>query len=77
MFIPLHDDTPLRMIRFQWVTGAIIVLNTLLFLITYVGATEESMYALAAAYGVIPRRRHVSRSPSSPAPIGYRLPSPT
>jgi membrane associated rhomboid family serine protease len=54
MFIPLHDNTPLRLIRFQWVTGGIIVVNTLLFLITYVGSTEQSMYALAAAYGVIP-----------------------
>jgi hypothetical protein len=34
MFIPLHDDTPLSVIRFQWVTGAIILVNAALFLTT-------------------------------------------
>jgi membrane associated rhomboid family serine protease len=42
------------MIRFLWVTGAIIALNTFIFLATYVGSSDESLYALAAAYGVIP-----------------------
>jgi hypothetical protein len=44
MFIPLHDDTPLKVIRFQWMTGALILLNTLLFLFTHFaggGAAEE------------------------------------
>lgn len=54
MFIPLHDDTPLRMIRFQWVTGAIIVLNTLILLFTYAGSSEASLQAVASAYGVVP-----------------------
>ena len=33
MFIPLHDDTPLKLIRFQWMTGTLIAINSLLFLL--------------------------------------------
>jgi membrane associated rhomboid family serine protease len=73
MFIPLHDDTPLRMIRFQWVTGAIIVLNTFIFLATYVGSSDESLYTLAAAYGVIPLD---VTSPGSVVPGADLIPAP-
>jgi hypothetical protein len=38
MFIPLHDDIPLKVIRFQWMTGALIIFNTLLFLFTHFAA---------------------------------------
>lgn len=73
MFIPLHDDTPLRMIRFQWMTGAIIALNTLIFLTTYVGASDETLYTLAAAYGVVPLD---ITSPGSGLPDSLHIPAP-
>ncbi len=40
MFVPLHDDAPLKVIRFQYVTGAIIVLNVVVFLMTGAFASE-------------------------------------
>ncbi len=36
MFIPLHDSTPLKVIRFQMVTVGIILANTVLFITTNV-----------------------------------------
>jgi membrane associated rhomboid family serine protease len=54
MFIPLHDDTPLRIIRFQIVTLVIIALNVAIFL--YTGATRSEAMAnlISAVFGVIP-----------------------
>jgi membrane associated rhomboid family serine protease len=73
MFIPLHDDTPLRMIRFQWMTGALIVVNVVVFLFTYVGSSEASLYALAADYGVVPLD---VTAPGSAASAAEKIPIP-
>jgi membrane associated rhomboid family serine protease len=54
MFIPLHDDTPLKVIRFQWMTGALILLNTLLFLFTHFTAGGADEQATLYFYGVVP-----------------------
>src|SRR5688572_14106194 len=54
MFIPLHDDTPLKVIRFQWMTGALILLNTLLFLFTHLAAGGDAELTTLYFYGVIP-----------------------
>jgi membrane associated rhomboid family serine protease len=54
MFVPLHDDTPLRMIRFQWMTGAIVLANTAIFLTTGAFTSETTLAAVASGYGVIP-----------------------
>ncbi|HEY7748295.1 MAG TPA: rhomboid family intramembrane serine protease [Aestuariivirgaceae bacterium] len=54
MFIPLHDDTPLRVIRFQWMTGGIILLNILLFVFTHYIAGSDSELAILFFYGVVP-----------------------
>jgi len=54
MFIPLHDDTPLRVIRFQWMTGALILLNTLLFLFTHLAAGGDGEPTALYFYGVVP-----------------------
>jgi membrane associated rhomboid family serine protease len=54
MFLPLHDDTPLKVIRFQFVTMAIIILNVLIFLYT---GPLGSDYILASAegnFGLVP-----------------------
>ena len=54
MFVPLHDDTPLRVIRFQFVTLAIIVGNVVIFLLT--GAFQSDLFLadVATSYGVVP-----------------------
>jgi membrane associated rhomboid family serine protease len=54
MFIPLHDDTPLKVIRFQWMTGALILLNILLFLFTHLAAGGDAELTTLYFYGVIP-----------------------
>ena len=54
MFIPLHDDTPLKIIRFQWMTGALIVINSLLFLFTHLAAGGAAEQATLYFYGVVP-----------------------
>jgi len=54
MFVPLHDDTPLRLIRFQYATGTIIVINVIvmLYMLTLPGQSAETYFALS--YGAIP-----------------------
>lgn len=54
MFVPLHDDTPLRVIRFQYATGVIIAIDfaVLLYMQTLSGMNAELYFALS--YGAIP-----------------------
>lgn len=54
MFVPLHDDTPLRVIRFQFVTLSLIAANVVIFLMTGAFASERAFEAVATGYGVIP-----------------------
>ena len=54
MFVPLHDNTPLRVIRFQYVTGALILVNVIVFLLTGAFNSEEYMWAVATGYGIVP-----------------------
>lgn len=54
MFVPLHDNTPLRMIRFQFVTGTIIIINILVFLWMEYGNFGMSQLALATSLGLVP-----------------------
>ena len=54
MFIPLHDDTPLRVIRFQYVTGVLIAANVAIFLMAGAFVTEQQLWTLATGYGVVP-----------------------
>jgi membrane associated rhomboid family serine protease len=68
MFIPLHDDTPLRVIRFQWMTGALILANVVLFLFTHLVETDAAELATLFYYGVIPVEL-ISDAPSSVVPI--------
>ncbi len=54
MFVPLHDNTILKIIRFQFVTGLIVLINVALFVYTHhiVGAQGEG--SLATSFGFIP-----------------------
>lgn len=54
MFVPLHDNTPLRVIRFQYVTGALIVINVVAFLMTGAFGNEQALWAVASGYGIVP-----------------------
>ena len=54
MFVPLHDDTPLRVIRFQYMTGALILANLVLFLTTDAFESEATFAMIAAGYGLVP-----------------------
>lgn len=54
MFIPLHDSTPLKVIRFQAVTLSIIALNVVVYLLTGAFQPEASLAATATGFGVVP-----------------------
>ena len=54
MFVPLHDDTPLRVIRFQYVTFAIIAANVIIFLMTGAFQSDDTLYGVAAGFGIVP-----------------------
>ena len=54
MFVPLHDDTPLKVIRFQFVTLAIIVGNVIIFLMTGAFQSDQVLASVATSFGVVP-----------------------
>ena len=54
MFVPLHDSTPLKVIRFQAVTITIIAIEVAVYLLTGAFATEASLAATATLWGVVP-----------------------
>ncbi len=54
MFVPLKDDQPLKVIRFQYVVMALIVLNVVLFLVTGPLQGEEALMITASGFGVVP-----------------------
>jgi membrane associated rhomboid family serine protease len=54
MFVPLHDNTTLRMIRFQFVTGAIIIINIAVFLLMIYGNLGQTHLQIATALGLVP-----------------------
>jgi|SRR5437868_11906664 len=54
MFVPLHDNTPLKVIRFQYVTGALIIINVITFLMTGAFSSEQTLWAVATGYGIVP-----------------------
>lgn len=54
MFVPLHDNTPLRMIRFQFVTGTLVVTNLVIYAMMVYGGFDMSHLQLATAFGLVP-----------------------
>ncbi len=54
MFVPLKDDNPLKLIRFQYVSLAIIVLNIVIFLITGPLRGDEALMLSQYGFGVVP-----------------------
>jgi membrane associated rhomboid family serine protease len=70
MFVPLHDDTPLKVIRFQFVTLGIIIGNVVVFLVTGAFHSEAYLANVATSFGVVPSDlTHMSQNvPFSPIP---------
>lgn len=70
MFVPLHDNTPLQVIRFQFVTLSIIIGNVLIFLTTGAFQPEAQMASVASSFGVVPADlTHLTQNiPNSPIP---------
>ncbi|MGI9464532.1 MAG: rhomboid family intramembrane serine protease [Aestuariivirgaceae bacterium] len=54
MFIPIHDNTPLRLIRFQFVTGLIFLINVGFFVYTHVLIGGQGEVSIATSLGAIP-----------------------
>ena len=54
MLTPLGDDTPLRAIRVQYVTAAIILLNIAIFVFTGALRGDSALMLTATGYGVVP-----------------------
>jgi len=53
MFVPLHDDTPHYVIRYQWVTLALLVLNIGIFLLTGAFKSDSVQASLADGFGLV------------------------
>jgi membrane associated rhomboid family serine protease len=53
VFVPLHDENPLRVIRLQLMTAAIIFVNVLVFIFGGVSGAE-AVFAADIGYGVVP-----------------------
>ena len=69
MFIPLHDDTPLRVIRFQVVTIVVIAANIAAFLTTGAFTGEAVLATVATGFGVVPAELFgLASGPYNPVP---------
>ena len=68
MFLPLNDDEPLHVIRYQYVTVGLIVLNVALFLLTGPLAGEMAALAYVSDFGVIPAQLFEPAAVASPFP---------
>lgn len=54
VFVPLHDENPLRVIRLQVVTAAIIFVDVLIFIIFGGVSGAEAVLVADTGYGVVP-----------------------
>jgi membrane associated rhomboid family serine protease len=54
MFVPIHDNTTLRLIRFQFVTFMIFVINIVVFLYSHLLIGAEAEALLLTSLGAIP-----------------------
>jgi membrane associated rhomboid family serine protease len=54
MAIPIKDDNPLKVIRFQTVTALLIAINVLAFVATGAVPGEQVLASIATGFGVVP-----------------------
>jgi membrane associated rhomboid family serine protease len=65
VFIPVGDDNPLRVIRVQYVTAALIILNVVIFLLAGGFQGADVLAQMVTGYGVVPTELlDVKRVPS-------------
>jgi membrane associated rhomboid family serine protease len=65
VLLPVRDDNPLRVIRLQYVTGALIIINVVIFLLTGGLRGEDVLTQMVTGYGVVPTELlDVTRQPS-------------
>jgi membrane associated rhomboid family serine protease len=74
MFVPFHDNAPLRVIRFQYVTGAIIIANVAIFLLTGAFTSEATISAIAYGFGIVPAElTYTVNAPFNPIPEPFTI----
>jgi len=54
MFVPIHDNTPLRVIRFQFVTGTLIIINVAIYALMEFGNLGMTQLVFATSLGLVP-----------------------
>ncbi|MBN8999402.1 MAG: rhomboid family intramembrane serine protease [Rhizobiales bacterium] len=54
MFVPLHDQNPLKYIKFPWATRGIVAINILVFLFYQRGGNADAEAASVMSFGLIP-----------------------
>jgi membrane associated rhomboid family serine protease len=69
MLIPIRDENPLRLIRFQVVTATLIALNLVIFTLTGPVAGEQALMAVSTGFGVVPQELLQSTPASNFQPI--------
>lgn len=73
MFVPIHDDNPLRHIKFQYVTLLLISLNVAVFVFEQLVVDER----VVASFGLVPRELFLARIGGLHVPnAGQALPIP-
>ena len=68
LFIPVHDDNPLKSIPFQYVTLVLIAVNVALFLVKIGGMDHHAI----ASFAVVPNELIAVKYIGGPALDGYR-----
>jgi membrane associated rhomboid family serine protease len=73
MLIPIRDDNPLRLIRFQVVTATLIALNFAIFILTGPVAGEQGLMAIATGFGLVPQELLHATAASNYQPVPESL----
>jgi membrane associated rhomboid family serine protease len=73
MFIPVLDENPLQMIRFQIITAAIVAINVVAFLFTGAFGGDQVLGAVATGFGVIPTELLTNEATTEFNPIAEPL----
>ena len=73
MFVPIHDDNPLKRIKFQYVTLFLVALNVAIFVFEQLVVDD----AMVASFGVVPRELLHARLAGGHVPsVNQALPIP-
>ncbi len=73
MLIPIRDDNPLRLIRFQIVTASLIAVNFVVFILTGPVAGEQGLMAITTGFGLVPQELLHATAASNYQPVPESL----